>query len=95
MKAMKGANTGRGAGLIDARHFIKLIDALGMLPITKSWSEVDQKGMKLWFSNFLNWMQSSDNGKDEINAPNNHGVWYDALRLSISLFINDFENFFQ
>ncbi len=90
-QAMKGTNTGRGAGLIDARHFIKLIDAIGMLPITKSWSEVDQKGMKLWFSNFLNWMQTSDNGRDEMNAPNNHGVWYDALRLSISLFINDFE----
>ena len=33
-QAMKGTNTGRGAGLIDARHFIKLIDAIGMLPTT-------------------------------------------------------------
>lgn len=90
-QAIKGTNTGRGAGLIDARHFIKLIDAIGLLPTTNSWSEVDQKGMKSWFNNFLNWMQTSDNGKDEINAPNNHGVWYDALRLSISLFINDIE----
>ena len=90
-QAMKGTNTGRGAGLIDARHFIKLIDAIGMLPTTKSWSELDQKGMRSWFSDFLNWMQTSNNGKDEINAPNNHGVWYDALRLSISLFINDLE----
>ena len=90
-QAIKGTNTGRGAGLIDARHFIKLIDAIGLLPTTNSWSAVDQKGMRSWFSSFLNWMQTSDNGKEEINAPNNHGVWYDALRLSISLFINDFE----
>jgi hypothetical protein len=30
-QAIKGENTGRGAGLIDSRHFIKLIDAIAMV----------------------------------------------------------------
>jgi len=30
-QAMKGTNTGRGAGMIDGRHMIKVIDAAGLL----------------------------------------------------------------
>ncbi|MBS1510184.1 MAG: alginate lyase family protein [Bacteroidetes bacterium] len=90
-QAIKGTNNGRGAGLIDARHFIKLTDAIGLLNGSKYWSKEDQSGMKQWFADFLNWMQTSKNGKDEMNAKNNHGDWYDALRLSITLFIGDKE----
>jgi hypothetical protein len=86
---IKGVNTGRGAGLIDSRHFIKLVDAIGLLQGSKSWKEQDQQGMKQWFSDFLQWMQTSENGMDELDAPNNHGAWYDAQRLSLALFIGN------
>lgn len=85
-QAIKGVSDGRGAGLIDSRHFIKVVDAIGLLQGSKSWSNEDQKGMQQWFSDFLNWMQTSKNGIDELNAPNNHGAWYDAQRLSFALF---------
>ena len=87
-QAIKGENTGRGAGIIDGRHFIKLIDAIGLIQSSRSWDNVAHKGMQAWFAGFLNWMQTSRNGLDENNTKNNHGVWYDALRLSISLFID-------
>lgn len=32
------------------------------------------------------WLQTSDIGKDERNAKNNHGVWYDAQTLSYAMF---------
>lgn len=85
-QAIKGVNDGRGAGLIDARHFIKLIDAINLLNGSKYWKTEDQKGMKQWFSDFLHWMQTSPNGIDEMDAENNHGTWYDALRLSMALY---------
>ena len=88
-QAIKGVNTGRGAGLIDARHFMKVIDAIGLLQSSKQWTAKDQQGMKDWFAAFLNWMQTSPIGKDEMNAKNNHGTFYDALRLSMALFIDD------
>jgi hypothetical protein len=93
-QAMKGTNDGRGAGLIDSRHFIKVIDAIGLIHGSKNWTAEDQNGMKQWFSDFLNWMQTSKNGIDEMNAKNNHGDWYDAQRLSMALFIgnNDLVN---
>lgn len=87
-QAIKGVNTGRGAGLIDARHFLKVIDAIGLIHDCKCWDTKDENGIKSWFTDFLNWMQTSKNGIHELNAPNNHGAWYDALRLSISLFTN-------
>ncbi len=88
-QAIKGHNTGRGAGMIDTRHFVKLIDGIGLIQDAKSWTVKDQQGMKEWFSAFLNWMQTSKNGIDEMNAKNNHGAWYDAQRLSMALFIGD------
>jgi Alginate lyase len=87
-QAIKGVNDGRGAGLIDSRHFVKLIDAIGLLQTSKSWKSTDQKGMQQWFAAFLDWMQTSKTGIDELNAKNNHGAWYDAQRLTMALFID-------
>lgn len=87
-QAIKGENTGRGAGLIDGRHLIKVIEAIGILNQSSLISTKDINELQVWFSEFLKWMQTSKNGKEELLAPNNHGVWYDALRLSIALFIN-------
>jgi hypothetical protein len=43
-QAIKGENEGRGAGIIDSRHFIKLVDGIGLLEGSKSWKSEDQKG---------------------------------------------------
>jgi hypothetical protein len=90
-QAAKGHNTGRAAGLIETRHFIKVIDATGMLQGSKYWKDTDQQGMKQWFSDFLHWMQTNRIGLDEMAATNNHGAWYDAQRLSMALFLDSME----
>lgn len=83
---IKGENQGRGAGIIDSRHFIKVVDAVGLLGNSKVWTKTDQDGMEKWFADYLRWLQTSENGKEEIDAPNNHGTWYDVQRLTYSLF---------
>lgn len=90
-QAIKGENVGRGAGLIDARNFIKVIEAIELMNRDGGYPKEDLKNMQSWFTEFLQWMQTSKNGMDELKANNNHGVWYDALRLSISLFTNQKE----
>lgn len=90
-QAVKGVNTGRGAGLIDSRHFIKLIDAIGLMQDTRHWKPQHQRGMQQWFAEFLHWMQTSTNGLHEMDAKNNHGAWYDAQRLSMALFIDSMQ----
>ena len=88
-QAIKGVNTGRAEGVIEARHFIFVIDAVRLLKNAESFKEGKQKKLKKWFSDFLEWLQTSDIGKDEMAAKNNHGVWYDALCLSIANFVEN------
>jgi len=88
-QAVKGQNDGRGAGLIDTRHFIKVIEAVGLMQSSNSWTPSNNKALQAWFGSFLEWMQTSKNGTDEMKATNNHGVWYDAQRLSFALYTNN------
>lgn len=87
-QAIKGVNEGRGAGIIDSRHFLKVIDAIGIISASKSWKESYTKGMKTWFSQYLNWLETSPNGITEKATKNNHGTWYDAQRLAMAIFID-------
>jgi hypothetical protein len=85
-QAVKGVNTGRGAGLIDARNFLNIIDVVGLLEGSKSWTSADNKALQQWFDGFLTWMETSPIGRDEMDAPNNHGTYYDVLRLTINMY---------
>ena len=82
-----GVNTGRGIGLIETRGLTGVVDAVGLLAGSKSWTSADQKGLEAWFSNFLQWMQESRNGREENAAKNNHGTFYDVQAMSFALFV--------
>ncbi|MEO7312368.1 MAG: alginate lyase family protein [Chitinophagaceae bacterium] len=87
-QAIKGVTTGRGAGMIDSRHFVKLLDGVQLLKGSKAWKASDNKALQQWFTSFLHWMQTSKIGRDEMAAKNNHGDWYDAQRMAIALYID-------
>jgi hypothetical protein len=82
-----GVNTGRGIGLIETRGLVNVIDAIGLLAGSKSWTSGDQKGLETWFSTFLRWMQESRNGREENAKKNNHGTFYDVQAMSFALFV--------
>src|SRR5215813_9686107 len=86
-QAILGHNEGRGAGLIESRHFIKIVDAVGLLNGSRSWTEKDQQALTAWFREFVKWMRTSSNGIDEAQAKNNHGSWYAAQLACYALFI--------
>lgn len=82
-----GANTGRGFGLIETRGLTGVVDAIGLLAKSKSWTAADQRGIEVWFTEFLQWMQESRNGREENAAKNNHGTFYDVQAMSYALFV--------
>jgi hypothetical protein len=88
---IRGRDTGRATGIIDARALSTVVDAIGIIQHTPLWTARDQKGMESWFQRYLDWLLTSPMGKEEAATTNNHGSWYDVLTTSIALFLNDTE----
>lgn len=86
-QVVKGKNVGRASGMIEMRDFARLLDGVGLLANSRSWTMEDQKGLVAWFSEYLTWLQTSKIGTQEAQSENNHGVWFDVQRSSIALFV--------
>src|SRR5712692_468713 len=79
-----GVNTGRGIGLIETRGLADVVDAIGLIERSKSWTAADQRGLEDWYGKFLQWMLESRNGREENAAKNNHGTYYDVQTTSFA-----------
>lgn len=73
-QAIKGITTGRGIGIIDTIHLMEVAQSLWQLEKAGVLPENDLRPTKQWFSEYLNWMSTHQNGIDEMNAKNNHGT---------------------
>lgn len=90
-QAVPGRAVGRGVGILDTRGNIKLLDAIALLQGSGSLSEEEHQGLKDWFTEYLHWLRTSDLGKKEASAENNHGSWYAAQVARIALFVGDID----
>src|SRR5205085_2238 len=88
-QAIPGVNNGRGIGMIESRSLMQVCDAVGLLARSTNWTAADDGGMQTWIREFLEWTQTSKNGKDERAAKNNHGSWYDAQTAHMALFLGE------
>lgn len=88
-QSVKGVTDGRAEGVIDTRHFMHIIDAIQLIKASSVWTAKDQSGMEGWVKDFIQWLGTSTIGIEEMNAPNNHGVWYDAQLLAYAGFMRD------
>jgi hypothetical protein len=73
-QAIKGIATGRGIGIIDTIHLIEVAKAIQAIQDSKALSKADLTAIKLWFSNYLNWLTTHEYGIAERDNGNNHSV---------------------
>ncbi len=85
---IRGRNDGkgRGEGIIDTYCFVEIVDCITILSESIAMSKKDHNGLKAWFSDFVDWMLTSELGKDERGSKNNHGTAYDIQVTAYALF---------
>lgn len=84
-QAIPGRSTGRGTGLIEARHLMMLNDGLALLAGSPAWTSADAAAMRAWNGRFHDWLGTSRNAAEEAAAENNHGSWFAAQRAHLAL----------
>ena len=81
-------NRGSASGLIDTRCFIRLTASLRQLHGSPAFADSDEAQVRQWFSDYLHWLTTSKNGKQEHAAGNNHGSWLLAQLISITRYLD-------
>ena len=86
-QGVPGVNTGRGTGVLEGRSVVEAADSAQLLAGSKAWTPNDDDALHAWLGEFLDWLLTSKNGRDEAAARNNHGTFYDmqVLRLALVL----------
>ena len=77
---------GRAEGVIDTTRLARVIDGIGLIGPSGKLTLAEQAGLEKWFSDYLDWMYNSANGKAEDAAKNNHAMWFDAQVAQFALF---------
>lgn len=86
-QVVKGYSSLNATGVLDGAGFVDLIDALYLLDNYRSWGwHRDLRRVQKWFTAFLNWIETSDQGIRESKARDNTGTAYDLQRLAYNIY---------
>ena len=75
-QAVPGVSPGRPAGIIDGLHLAEVARAVKVLDREQALPAETVAGLKRWFADLCTWMTTSENGRAEAAAKNNHAVAY-------------------
>jgi hypothetical protein len=83
-----GLNGGKGRcyGVIDTYSFVEMLDAVQLLEQSNAFTAKDSKQLKDWFKQLLNWILTSEQGKEEARQANNHSIAYDVQAIAFALY---------
>lgn len=87
-----GQAVGRCYGLHRMKEMPALVDILGLVTTSPSWTVAHEAGMRDWISRYLAWATTGPLGLEEKGQPNNHAVYYGAHALAAALYVEDRAN---
>lgn len=88
-QAVHGVSTGRSYGIIDTLHLVEVAQAAIVLHNGGALSESDWQGTRNWFAEYLAWMRTSEPGRKERDAKNNHGSCWLLQAAEFALLTGD------
>ncbi|MEI6751814.1 MAG: alginate lyase family protein [Paludibacter sp.] len=78
---------GRGEGIIDTYCLVEMLEGVELLKKSKFYTHAVSEGLTNWFSDYLNWMMTTEIGNEEFTAKNNHGTAFDVQATRYALFV--------
>jgi hypothetical protein len=84
-QAVPGLNDGRPFGIIEWNDVSEVVTAVELTHAAGVLSESDTQAMNDWLGRYLDWLQTSKNGREEDATKNNHGSWYDYQAVGLML----------
>lgn len=79
-------NMGQAHGIIDAYALSDVLESIRLVEIVKPLPKRQTSALKMWFFDFSEWLQNSDQGKIESKQPNNHCPYYYSLLANIGIY---------
>jgi Alginate lyase len=89
-QGVHGVTTGRSYGIIDTLHLVEVARAASLVAPVALASE-ENAALKDWFRAYLKWMQTSDKGRKERDAENNHAMCWALQAAEFARLIDDSE----
>lgn len=80
---------GHFPGIIFGRVYINLLAGLDLVKNSPAFTKRFDAGIKKWFTEYTNWLKTSDFGLKESKMTNNHSIAYDEQLLAFALFAGD------
>jgi len=79
-------NHGSSSGVLDARCFSGVIDALLVLHDSPALTPAEETSIRGWFTTYLAWLNTARTARAEHAAKNNHGSWFLVQIIPIARF---------
>ena len=87
----RGHNKDQGykSGIIELKDLYYVLDAVRFLEKSGALDAADSEGLKSWLRDYLGWLESSNQGRKEVAAANNHGTYFDLQTAAIAAYLGE------
>lgn len=86
-QGIPGTVPGRALGILDGRHFVRILDSITLIENSNLLSSKDLEKIKQWVKEYQNWLLTGEYAYEESHRPNNHGTFYDYQVVGYALYL--------
>lgn len=86
-QGIPGTVPGRALGILDGRHFVRILDSITLIENSNLLSSKDLEKIKQWVKDYQNWLLNGEYAYEESHRPNNHGTFYDYQVVGYALYL--------